>query len=283
MESQFGPRRGLDRVTLCCVTSRDLALSEKALLRCTRHLSFGRVILFSPGIPSSPKLEHVTIQPFTSNKDYDRFVLFELVKHVATDFVLIIHFDGFVLNPDAWNEDFLSYDYIGARWPWHADKQVGNGGFCLRSIKLLRALAHPRFERPEIPEDELICRIERDYLEKECGIRFAPNEIADAFSLEHADIPRTSFGFHGLFHLHLAYRDVELDEAMKLMNPSVYAGGNALLWFQALVLSGGHRILIPLAQKILAAQNAEILSRNCAIYGFPPVEVALALARAVSR
>ena len=34
---------------------------------------------------------------------------------LITDFVLTIQHDGFILNPDAWRDDFFDYDYIGAR------------------------------------------------------------------------------------------------------------------------------------------------------------------------
>lgn len=273
---------GLDRVTLCAITSRDASLTEVALLRSAQALPFGRVVMFSPVRPASESIEHVEIQAFSSVEDYSRFILFGLGEHIRSEFALIIHFDGFVIHPKAWDQKFLQYDYIGARWPWHPDKQVGNGGFCLRSLRLLKATANPRFNRPGIPEDELICRTERDYLESEFGVRFAPPEEADRFSMEHAGRPLTSFGFHGLFHLHQAYQDKELDDVMLLMNPSVYAGASAVQWFLALLNQGGHRILGKLARAILEAQPSSILSRNCAIFGISPLEVALALGRSAA-
>ena len=30
---------------------------------------------------------------------------------------MLIHSDGYVINPSAWRDDFLDYDYIGAPWP----------------------------------------------------------------------------------------------------------------------------------------------------------------------
>jgi hypothetical protein len=42
------------------------------------------------------------------------------------------------VNPAAWDPEFLDWDYIGAKWFWaEAGKRVGNGGFSLRSYKLL--------------------------------------------------------------------------------------------------------------------------------------------------
>lgn len=44
----------------------------------------------------------------------------ELNKYIETDYVLIVQYDGFILNPKAWMDEFLEYDYIGAPW-WYTD------------------------------------------------------------------------------------------------------------------------------------------------------------------
>ena len=31
--------------------------------------------------------------------------------------MLIVQDDGFIINKNLWDEEFLSYDYIGAPWP----------------------------------------------------------------------------------------------------------------------------------------------------------------------
>ena len=56
--------------------------------------------------------------------------------------MLLIQWDGYVVNPEAWDPAFLGCDYLGAKWYWHDDgMRVGNGGFSLRSRRLLDALA----------------------------------------------------------------------------------------------------------------------------------------------
>ena len=57
--------------------------------------------------------------------------------------MLIIQHDGFILNHKAWDNEFLNYDYIGAPVYWMGNKliEVGNGGFSLRSKKLLKIIA----------------------------------------------------------------------------------------------------------------------------------------------
>jgi hypothetical protein len=128
-------------------------------------------------------------------EEYSRFVIKELVNHVSTSHVLIAQWDGYVLNPDAWKDEWLDYDYIGA--VWH-DGAVGNGGFSLRSKRLLEALKDERFSAPFFPEDEKICRDWGPVLEKDYGIKIAPPEIAADFSIEGGRYTN-QFGFHSFY------------------------------------------------------------------------------------
>lgn len=152
----------------------------------------------------------IKINPM-SQAGYNAFCINELHKYVDTDFVLLFQNDGFILNPEHWSDDFLNYDYIGAPWPNHEESRVGNGGFSLRSKKLLNitkdliyldnvGLSGGSFT----PEDHLLCRYYYNYLIK-VGIKFAPIDIAIRFSFEQF-IPEYPFwnhdmslGFHGLF------------------------------------------------------------------------------------
>jgi len=99
------------------------------------------------------------------------------------------------LNADSWNDEWLEYDYIGA--VWH-DGAVGNGGFSLRSKRLLEALRDERFTAPFFPEDEKICRDWKPLLEKDYGIKIAPPEIAADFSIEGGRYTN-QFGFHSFY------------------------------------------------------------------------------------
>ncbi len=76
---------------------------------------------------------------------------------------------------------------------------MGNGGFSLRSRKLLEALQDPRIRLVDV-EDVTICRAFRPLLEQEHGIRFADEALADRFSFEAAYPIGKPFGFHGLFN-----------------------------------------------------------------------------------
>jgi tetratricopeptide (TPR) repeat protein len=90
--------------------------------------------------------------------------------------------------------------------------RVGNGGFSLRSRKLLEALQDPRIELVDA-EDETICRTCRPLLERDHGIRFGSEALADRFSFEAAYPIGKQFGFHGLFNF---CRTVAPDEIASL-------------------------------------------------------------------
>ena len=77
--------------------------------------------------------------------------------------------------------------------------RVGNGGFSLRSRKLLAALQDPRIALVDA-EDTTIGRTFRPLLERDHGIRFADEALADRFSFEAAYPIGRPFGFHGLFN-----------------------------------------------------------------------------------
>jgi hypothetical protein len=197
----------LPEVTLCAIESRGVAPILDPLVRSLSRITFGDVLLISSersdSLPSS--IRQIAISPFRNVAEYSRFVLFDLRQYVRTSHLLLIQWDGFVLDPDAWQPTFMDYDYIGAVWPQFEDgMKVGNGGFSLRSMRLLRALEDPEL-RIEGAEDIAICRTNRRLLEEKHGMIFAPPSVADRFSFERSAPCGATFGFHGLFNFERVY------------------------------------------------------------------------------
>ena len=153
------------------------------------------------------------------NEDYSHITLKICPEVCVEEHNLIIHPDGFAVNREAWTDEFLEYDYIGACW---GDGTIGNGGFCLRSRKLYDAFISIGVKNSTndyqdymndsfyyvitesgekfIPEDNIICKVHREKLEKEYDIKFAPLYIANRFSIEHNYSSvwlGKSLGFHG--------------------------------------------------------------------------------------
>ncbi len=195
-------RPHLTDVTLVAVTSVALQATVDALLASMRQADFGEVLLLSDKTPADldPLISWRRIDRLSSRADYSRFMLCGLAEHISTSHALCIQWDGFVLKGSAWKAEFLDYDYIGAVWPhFHDSYNVGNGGFSLRSRRLLNACRNLSFD-PHDGEDVIICRLQRSLLEEQ-GIRFASEEVARRFSYERTEPSGREFGFHGVFNL----------------------------------------------------------------------------------
>jgi hypothetical protein len=150
----------------------------------------------------------VEIPELTSTTLYNQFLWWEVPKYISTSHMLVIQWDGWVISPEAWTDNFLNYDYIGAFWPWHRTNRVGNGGFSLRSTELMLWLAkNPHRYQPGALEDDALCRQYQQHLSVGStvfgglGFKWAPEELAKKFSHEHPitifpTFPTISFGFH---------------------------------------------------------------------------------------
>lgn len=190
----------LPDVTLIALTGKNYQAHKRAIKHSTKDIKFGGVKL-------------VWDETIKNIDDWNYKVVFELWKYVETDFALLIHPDGFVVNPESWNNDWLNYDYIGAPWPLPIDDysyrdingeiiRVGNS-VSLRSKHImalpdLLGLEWKSFHG-NTNEDGYLCVNMRHYLLDE-GVNFAPLEVAKWFSRER-DIPENAdvdkpFCFH---------------------------------------------------------------------------------------
>lgn len=214
-----------DNLTLFCLDTRSPDLALWAIKQCHKHGQFTKTVLMTnlsavqdqqPGIcyEQAPRISSIT--------DYSMAMLTCMLPHVETSHVLVIQWDGFILNPNMWDPDFLKYDYIGAVWPQHPDTPVGNGGFSLRSRRLLRALLDNDMELTS-PEDECVVIRNRELLESKYEIRFAQSDVANRFSIERTEW-RPSFGFHGFFNFARALDTTTLKEVIERI-PENCCGG----------------------------------------------------------
>ena len=227
MSHRLTPR--LADVTLVAVTSVALEATVDALRASMSQVSFGEVLLLSDRAPADldPPIRWRRIASISSREDYSRFMLRELAKHITTKHVLCVQWDGFVLDGSSWDRQFLDYDYVGAVWPQFNDgHNVGNGGFSLRSRRLLEACIDLPFERT-MSEDIVIGRVNRVRLE-ERGIRFAPETVARRFAYERTAPTGHEFGFHGAFNLVEHLRDDEVLRLFRTLEPGMLAKNERL-------------------------------------------------------
>jgi hypothetical protein len=216
-------RLDLSDVALCAADSANVELTKRALELSVERCAFGDAIMFSDAAVHGA-FRTIKIEKIDSIADYQSVRLRILPKLIDAPFALFVEWDGYVIEPRAWTPDFRRYDYIGAKWLQFADGMtIGNSGFCLQSRKLLAALSDPRFTSAGTQNiDLLICRTYRPMLERDYGIRFAPEPVADLFSYENALPNGPTFGFHGCGNMWRHTEDSEMIRLVGLVDPYVF-------------------------------------------------------------
>lgn len=246
-------RPDLPDVTLVAVTSVALNQTLGALRTSMRKVRFGSVLLLSDRPPeglAGSGIEWRPIHPLTSRADYSRFMLRELSGHIQTAHALCIQWDGYVVDGERWDRRFLDFDYIGAPWPhFHDGHNVGNGGFSLRSKRLLEACTKLPQEAPGA-EDVLIARVYRPLLERQ-GMRFAPESLAREFSYERMSATGREFGFHGAFNLVRLLPPKNVLELFRNLEPTVLARGERWELVRWALLHGRWKLAVTLLRRFI--------------------------------
>ena len=186
----------------------------RALQTCCENLDFYQVKLICDKKPDNlPENIIWEYAPHINNiNDFNYYMFLELGKHVDSSHMLFVHDHAFVLTASLWDDNWLQYDYCGSPWPvvenaYLTDDgkriRVGNGGFSLRSRKLLFApkelglkLEH---RQGFYNEDGNVAVYQVDRLSK-YGIKYMPLEEACKFAYEN-DVEENKginnfFGFH---------------------------------------------------------------------------------------
>jgi hypothetical protein len=191
--------RELPEVTLVCVDTVNYGEAIRAILESLKQIKPVRTILFTDIDHLQQDFEIIKIDTIRSKDEYSHFIVKKLGEYISTSHVLVIQADGYVLDGSVWTDEFLKYDYIGAPWLYPDGRNVGNGGFSLRSLRLQEILMDDDYIEYIYPEDEAIGRLYRHYLEKKYDIRFAHEDLAHRFAYELHEPKQPTFGFHGKF------------------------------------------------------------------------------------
>ena len=227
----------LPNVTLVCVDTISHELAAMAVKDCLDQARFGAVHIHTDdasvfrarlGSETNDETdEEITItkiNTFTSLFDVMKYLWYMVPQSIETSHVLFMQWDSGIVDPSMWSEEFLQYDYIGAPWGWHGDRcEVGNGGFSLRSAKLMRFIAKHPDQFPLInPEDDTLCRTYRHRLE-ENGFYFAPVGAASRFSFERTGYNAGKhFGYHGVFNWPVVFTEQEVETRIGLLTKNEY-------------------------------------------------------------
>jgi ADP-heptose:LPS heptosyltransferase len=197
----------LSLVTVVIIDTLHHAKAIAAIRQTHKHIKPARTVFLTDIDITVPNTEVIKIEPIKSKKEYSEFCIKELNNYFDTPFVLVIQHDGYVIDGDAWTDLFYGFDYIGAPWEYD-ERNVGNGGFSLRSKKLQSILANDDMISIVHPEDQSICILYRPYLEETYEIKFAPLELAERFSFETLEPICSTFGFHNMKALPLRHKPV---------------------------------------------------------------------------
>lgn len=177
----------LPQVTLLTVSGLGYQVSEhqEALKKSCLGIEFGAV-------------KYIQTTEIKNLDDYSYWMIYKLKDYVDTEFVLTVQADGWVINPQLWNDDWLNYDYIGAPFPIPKDsfsyrdikgqiQWVGNGAVSLRSKRLIELAPKLNLEWKSFHgyynEDGFIC-VNNRHIYEEHGMKFASVEVAKYFSKE---------------------------------------------------------------------------------------------------
>ena len=203
----------LKDVTLLAISSIQIDATIDAIGKSCQDIEFGKVKLISHKRPENlPRFISFEECPEIRNiMDYNHYVFKDLEKHVDTSHCLMIQYHAYILNASVWNDKWLEYDYCGAPWKvlpntYIANNgervRVGNGGFSLRSKKILEA---PKILGLELSQEQgwynedgnLVCYFRKELLDY--GIKYMPLEDAVTFSYENTVEENAwvkPFGFH---------------------------------------------------------------------------------------
>lgn len=200
----------LPRVTLFIADCLNVERAEEVIRKCTQGIKFGAVKLLTDKPTQSPY--RVQVPPIKNLTEYSRFMIKESWKYIPTEYVQVVQHDGWILNPDSWEEDWYRYDYIGPlffRETQINNNSVGSGGFSFRSKKLMKFVAEK--SGPFVPgwgwhayihEDGVITKGMKHMMAPN-GFAFAPPDRAARYGYggnKHLFCPKP-FGFHGFYAL----------------------------------------------------------------------------------
>jgi len=219
----------LPNVTFIMQETRAHSLALLATQECVKAINFAEVLIFTDRPLEFSSLTHIcnpriiAVPNWSDKLGWCRHIWFGVPRHVRTSHMLLQQWDAGVWDTSCWNKEFLNYDYIGAIWPFHDNKKVGNSGFCLKSTRLARYLYSHRDKYPcdSILEDDLLCRKYRPRLE-DVGFVWAPEDVARrfAFECEEPNLINKHFGWHGCFNFPIVLDYESLRERVELMAAS---------------------------------------------------------------
>ncbi len=173
-------------ITIVAISDVKIKKTLTALIKSSQEINAADSLFFSSrnielNLTQQKLIKKISINPINSLKDYSEFIIYSLHKHIKTSHVLIVQWDGYICDVNKWNSNLLNYDYIGApfiprfkNFNYSRDKEgrfyvIGNGGFSLRSKRLLESASKfnlfDNYFLTKFHEDGFYCVLHRNFLE----------------------------------------------------------------------------------------------------------------------
>jgi hypothetical protein len=113
----------LNNISLVAVASTQHIATIEALKYSSKDIAFNEILFFSEinPCPTDNFFRYVKTRKFNNISEWGEFIIFELHKYISSQYIILIHADGFIVNPHKWSNKFFKYDYIGAPWPLPKD------------------------------------------------------------------------------------------------------------------------------------------------------------------
>ncbi len=206
----------LPDVTLIAIDHSAHALTRRSLEKCLAVADFADVVVCSDQnlLPGARWVKTTADSTMAANV----LLWSELPRHIKSRHYLYAQWDSWIINPAAWSDSFLDYDYIGAPWLRLPPYNVGNGGFSLRGRDMTD---YVRGKLPFYsPEDYGLCVYYRPILEDR-GFCWPKVELAERFSAEMWWPNYLPFGFHGAYNFPVVMTPEEYDEIAAMATPYV--------------------------------------------------------------
>ena len=250
----------LPTVTLVCIDFQQptlaLAAIEQSMIRCR----FGGVVYVSDKPTKIDGLDVVEVPDLAAPGALSRFLSRDLATHVASPHALLIGWDAFVINPDAWTDSLLEHDVVMARRrPAMPAKSAESTGLVLLSRSLLQRLGSCA-----LPDkiDVLSALASNDPVLAALDVRQPPVELRDRFAFGDYASVGSPFGFERLFNMWMYFQPADLATFIAMASPARLASRDALSLAVNLQSLGRINEATTLLKAIVGANPADDTAKN---------------------
>ena len=106
----------LPNVTIIAVSSIEIERTIRALQYSCRGINFGEVKFVTHEDVNPDGITIHKVPRINSSDEFSKITIYDLPKYVNTEYCILVQYDGFIVHPEQWTDEFLNYDWIGPLW-----------------------------------------------------------------------------------------------------------------------------------------------------------------------